>query len=398
MVTLIAACTLSAFAVAPTLVVYLQHYRHLPIATLDRLLGFGLGDLFALLALVPLAVAVRHEGLRLWRRRRWWLEGALGLGISLAMLALARGHPGVDEALVLLSFLPVLVLAFRHGWVGAAWAFAVLALLLAFGAEGVGEPLRVQGMAAVFGGTSLLLGAAATQLRAQREALAAQHAALRLAMLDQRGLAARIVALDEAGQRQVAESLHEQVAPPLHDLRTLLAMATRSGEALSDGRLVEAFRDHAWRVQDGLERALRRLQPPALGQADLRSLLADGPLWEWARDQSAHWATDLAGPLQTLPEGWKALLYRMAQAGLDHGLARGLRHFTLRLAVAPGPVGLDVLWQLDIADSRMSPLCDGGLDAIRDRALAAGGRYRCAPLSEGVRHEVRFEGVGVTGR
>lgn len=388
---LLGAAALCTFGVAPVLAVYVGAITRTSVNDLDALLAFGFGDLFGLVVLVPAALALRGNAGALWRSRRWAFEAALGVAVTLGLLSLARQRPTLDDHLLLLVFLPTVLLAFRHGWRGGAWSLAVLGLMLALGFSHHPDPLRLQVMMAVIGGSALLLGAAATQLREQRETVEAQHAALRLAMFDQRELAGRIVAMEDEGQRQVAESLHEQVAPPLQELRTLLAMAWRSGPEERDARMLETLRGHTWQVQDGLERALRRLQPPALARGDLQALLAHGPLWEWAQEQGVGWQVAIEGPLQRLPERWRAVLYRIAQAGLEQALALGATDCRLRIEARDGVGGLDLDLQLDLAGG--PPPARPGLDAIRDRTLAAGGRYRCEPRPDGCRHSVRFADI-----
>ena len=397
---LVGAGALCTFGVAPVLALYVGAISATSTTLLDPLLAFGFGDLFGVIVLAPAVIALRGDARALWRSRRWAFEAALAFAVTLGVLSVAHQRPALDDHLLLIAFLPTVVLAFRHGWRGAAGSLAVLGVLLALGFSDHAEPMRLQVMTAVIGGSALLLGAAASELREQRETVEAQHAALRLALLEQRELAGRIVALEDEGQRQVAESLHEQVAPPLQELRTLLAMAWRSGGDDRDKRMLESLRGHTWQVQDGLERALRRLQPPSLARGDLHALLAHGPLWEWAQDQGAAWSVQLDGPVQRLPERWKAAIYRIAQAGLDHGLAQGARQCRLQvLASTPaGPLGLgldlELVLDLDNAAGR-SPQSVAS-EAIRDRTLAAGGRYRAEPSAEGCRHRVHFEGIAVT--
>ena len=384
---LLAACALCTFGVAPLLALRGGGF--------DALLAFGFGDLFGLLVVAPAALTLRADPTGLWRSRRWGFEAALAAAVTLGVMSLARQRPELDEHLLLIVFLPTVVLAFRHGWRGAAWSLAGLGALLALGFSERPDPMRLQVMTAVIGGAALLLGAAASQLREQHETVEAQHAALRLSLLEQRELAGRIVALEDEGQRHVAESLHESVAPPLQELRTLLAMAWRGSGDERDARMLESLRGHTWQVQDGLERALRRLQPPSLGRGDLQALLAHGPLWEWAEEQGAGWSVHIEGPVQRLPERWKGIVYRLAQAGLEHGLAHGAKQCRLRLQATDhaGSVDLDVQFDLDHPPGASAQGL--GSEAIRDRTLAAGGRYRAEPKPDGSRHRVTFSGIDV---
>lgn len=385
---LVLAFALCTFGVAPLLA--LAHG-----GGFNAVLAFGFGDLFGLLVVAPAALTLLADPMGLWRSRRWAFESALAVAVTLGVMSLARQHPDLDEHLLLIVFLPTVVLAFRHGWRGAAWSLAGLGGLLVLGFSERPDPMRLQVMAAVIGGATLMLGAAATQLREQRETVEAQHAALRLALLEQRELAARIVALEDDGQRHVAESLAEQVAPPLQELRTLLAMAWRTTSDERDTRMLESLRGHTWQVQDGLERALRRLQPPSLGRGDLNALLTHGPLWEWAQEQGATWTVRLDGPVQRLPERWKAAVYRIAQAGLEHGLARGARECRLHLVASENQGSLDLALDLELDHPPRAGAEGFAIDAIRDRTLAAGGRYRAEPQPEGSRHHVQFADIPI---
>lgn len=395
MARLLGTWVLAASVVAPVLGAYFTHFRGLPMDGLAPLLAFGFGDLFGLVVTVPAVLALMGDAGSLWRSRRWAFEAALALVMTLGVMSLAQQRPELDEHLLLIAFLPAVVLAFRHGWRGGAWALAGLGVLLALGFSERPDPMRLQVMMAVIGGATLMLGAAATQLREQRETVEAQHAALRLALLEQRELANRIVALEDDGQRQVAESLHEQVAPPLQELRTLLAMAWRSSPDERDGRMLETLRGHTWQVQDGLERALRRLQPPSLARGDLHALLAHGPLWEWAQEQGTTWSVALDGPTQRLPERWKAAVYRIAQAGLEHGLGLGAHACRLRLVAQVTASSLDLDLELELDLPKPSAATSLVIDAIRDRTLAASGHYRAEPRPEGSRHRVRFTDIPI---
>ncbi|WP_334132927.1 hypothetical protein [Silanimonas lenta] len=387
---LLGACLLSSLLVSPVLVLNAGSTMLGSELGARRLLDFALGDYFALMVLVPFACALRAGRLGELARRQRLLELLLGLLVAIALLRLGQAQPALLPSLQLLAFVPLMLVAFRHGWVGAATALAGLGLAIAYGLTGPEVAAELHARSAVLGSAALMLGAAASQLARQREALEAQHASLRLAMLEQQSLAERIVRLEEAGQREVAEALHGRVAPPLASLRTQLAMAWQALGGQGDGRLLDSLRDQCWQVQDGLERVLRRLQPPAIDQRPLAELLAHGPLWEWAQEAGARWQAGVDPAAQTLPARWKALLYRIAQAGLQQGLAAGGRDFRLRLETRPLAGRYAVELALDI-EAPAGLAANDPIEAIRDRVTAAGGQYTARREDGCWQHRARFE-------
>jgi hypothetical protein len=99
--------------------------------------------------------------------------------------------------------------------------------------------------------------------------------------------------------------------------------------------------------------------------------------------------------MQRLPERWKGIVYRIAQAGLEHGLGLGARQCRLRLVATVHAGSLDLDIQLDLDHPPGTAATGLGSEAIRDRTLAAGGRYRAEPQPDGSRHRVTFTGIGI---
>ncbi|MFN3965278.1 MAG: MASE1 domain-containing protein, partial [Silanimonas lenta] len=313
---LLGACLLSSLLVSPVLVLNAGSTVLDSELGARRLLDFALGDYFALMVLVPFACALRAGRLGELARRQRLLELLLGLLVAIALLRLGQAQPALLPSLQLLAFVPLMLVAFRHGWVGAATALAGLGLAIAYGLTGPEVAAELHARSAVLGSAALMLGAAASQL--------------------------------------------------------------------------DSLRDQCWQVQDGLERVLRRLQPPAIDQRPLAELLAHGPLWEWAQEAGARWQAGVAPAAQTLPARWKALLYRIAQAGLQQGLAAGGRDFRLRLETRPLAGRYAVELALDI-EAPAGLAANDPIEAIRDRVTAAGGQYTARREDGCWQHRARFE-------
>ncbi len=395
MVRLLGAATLAVAMVAPVLVYHLGIANPRSNGGIDHLLSFAFGDLFALLVLVPFVLALRNGGWQDLLQKRLLLDAALATAVGAGVMTVVVRMPGLEPHLLLVMFLPIVLVAFRHGWRGAALMLFLLGLVLAFGFAEHIDPIRLQVKLVVVGIAALLLGASADHLNQQHKKLEAQHASLRIALTEQRDLASRIVALEDEGNRGVVEALHEQVMPPVQELRTLLAMAMRSSHDERESRLLESLRGHTWQVQDGLERALRRLEPPHLESGELRDLLSHGPLWERAQEQGAEWTFQVDGPLQALNGPWRSTLYRIVHAGVEQGLAMGSKRMHLKVHVQTiNAGGHRVSLLLDVSHAHgMNPI-RAAMNAVHDRTLAAGGDYRCQ-LTDGLcRHEAVFAQVG----
>ncbi len=395
MVRFLSAATLAVAMVAPVLVYHMGISNRLNAGVLDQLLSFGFGDLFAMLVVGPFALALRHGGWRDLMAKRLLLDAALATAVGAGVMTVVIRQPELEPHLLLMMFLPMVLVAFRHGWKGAALMLFAIGIVIAVGfAEDI-DPIRLQVKLVVVGIAALLLGASADHLHEQHTKLEAQHASLRIALTEQRDLASRIVALEDEGNRGVVEALHEQVMPPIHELRTLLAMAMRSSLDERESRLLESLRGHTWQVQDGLERALRRLEPPNLERGDLRDLLSHGPLWERAQEQGAEWTFHVEGPLQALNGPWRSTLYRIVQAGVEQGLAMGSKRLHLKVHVqAIEGGGHRVALTLEVGLARGMDPTGSAMNAVHDRTLAAGGDYRCQLVDGACRHEAVFAQVG----
>jgi len=238
-----------------------------------------IGNFLGMLTLVPLVVAVREA----WRStppaQRWSrlldsrlaIESVFLLGPTLCMLLWLAGHADGEstrEAARMGMFLPVIFLALRHGWQGAAigGTMASIAEVLSMnGPKDVGA-LQAEVFIAFAITTMLLMGSRITVLN-QRDA------AERIQVQEALVIARRNITIGEARLRVAAEFL-EHVREIIHvgydrmltQLRHLPAADSRQWQ-----RQASIAQDKLFQLSDGL-------YPTGWRDKDLIVALRQGPL------------------------------------------------------------------------------------------------------------------------
>lgn len=375
--------------------------------------GHLFGDLAGQLMLAPLIVLWALGSAESTRWRMLVRDGLLTL-VPTAVLTSVLLLSHEEEVIFgyLIGFAPLLYLAFRHGWVGAACGVAAMGVLLEVGfrlhpASAVQAPLQI-GLAAT-AVSALVLGAAITALRQSHALLAKRNRelsegnqALAAMTRQMRDMARRLSRLQEQGQREMAAELHDELGQAVTALATRLSLAQKRGREPEVEALLGSLRLQAQQVHESLRRVLRQLRPAVLDAYGLQRALTEGPLRELLADAGVRFETALVGEVDALDEDATTAIYRIAQEAATNCVrhARASR-FQLRLWVGRGDDRGSFRVQLDLTDdgSGMSAqaLQGGhGLTGIRTRVLALGGEYAFRTGPEGTRHEVGFV-CGVSG-
>lgn len=414
MARLLGAGLIGAVLVAPLISAF-----HGPVAYQSPGLASALGHLFGdfagqlmLAPLIVLAALGTLERVR-WRALGW--DALLSL-VPTAFLAAVLLLSHEDDVIFgyLLSFAPLLFLAFRHGWVGAAYGVAGMGLMLevAFHLHPtavIQAPLQI-GLAAT-AVCALVLGAAITALRQSHALLAERNRALldsnqALGAMtsEMRDMARRLSRLQEQGQRELAAELHDELGQAVTALATRLSLAQRRGREPETEALLGSLRLQTQQIHESLRRVLRQLRPAVLDAYGLQRALSEGPLRDLLADAGVRLETSLIGDVDALDEDATTAIYRIAQEAVTNCVRHANAHaFELRLWVGRGEGHgvFKVLLVLD-DDGTGMPVQGGGeglgLGGIRTRVLALGGEYTFRTGPDGTRHEVGFSCGGSTSR
>lgn len=366
-----------------------------------------LGNFMGMLTVAPITLVVYQSFVAAdlqWRRwllalleSRFLAEGVLGVfPVTVFLVWLGSHNPQIRAMVQMAMFLPVIFMAFRHGWQGAAVAgtLASLGIVTLMPATNDLATMQAETLVAMAISTMLLVGARMTVLtqRAEQERFDS-----RMAM----ALAHRNAALGEAQLRVTAQAL-DQLGHSIHGAFKLMLGRLHYLQPVTDDA---GYRRQAESAQEQLFLLTDSLSPAVLRERGLAGALNQGALARALHDAGIRYWCDLRGPVAVFPRELSLVMYRVvceaiSEACLTHEPADVLvkvRCGTKGRAWAV--VMIDIHW--DPARSlhvdwvtlrqRLRISATGlGREAIMDRAATYGGRLRERIMPDGKRVVVSF--------
>ena len=366
-----------------------------------------LGNYLGILTITPLTIFLHQEiALSAWTEiRRKIAQSRLALEVLCILLPTLgflvwiglNNSPGTQPRQIaqIAMFLPVVWLALRHGWHGAAvgGTAASVAILALMPHRYDNETIQAEIVIAFVISTMLLMGAriAALDRRAKSE-----RTDLHLAL----SLAQRNVQLGEMQLRMTSQTL-EQIGLAVHSVYMMMTNRLRLPHTEADDRNYQNLALHA---KDQLFGLADSLYPVAWQEKGLSSALREGYIPRALDRAGVRYWCDLFGPLNCLSSGLQLSTYRLvcdaiAEAcgkksvteigvHLRCGEHHGRRWVVLRLAFKAGPTNLaSVQWGQLLP--QVIPAGSGrGFQGIEDRAATFEGRARERALPDGRRISV----------
>jgi glucose-6-phosphate-specific signal transduction histidine kinase len=370
------------------------HYDHLAAQWL-------LGNFLGILALVPTVLvihsAVREQG---WRsvlvkmtESRAVLESAcFALPAFAVLMWIGFSSPNLRGMAQVAMFLPVVWLALRHGWKGAAWggtaaSFALIGLMPQSYDHAT---IQAEVVIAFAISTMLLVGGRIEVLdrRAERE-----RQEVRMAL----ALAQRNVNLGEMQLRMTAQALEQARETVRVGYSVLLGRLRHLQPAIDDG----GYQRAALLAQDQLFGISDSLHPVAWRERGLPAALREGAVARMLDRAGIRYWCELQGPLSCLSATVHLALYRMVCEAISEGCGnkdvsdicvrirsgdrQGRRWVVVSIVFQANAARLPhVRWE-DLLPRLVRTTSGIGLKAIRDRAATFEGYARDKILPGGRR-------------
>lgn len=275
-----------------------------------------LGNFMGVLTVTPLAL-VLHQGFLASRPGDRWhalFDSRLFLETVFAVIPVLLflgwvGHsvPHAREVAQMAMFLPVIIMAMRHGWRGAAAAgtMASIGIVVLMPATNDHATLQAETLVALAISTMLLVGARVAVL--DRRA-AVHQADVRMAL----ALAQRNVHLGEAQMRATAQAL-DQLRDSLHGVFNLMLGRLRHLQPVVDDA---GYRRHAELAQEQLFRLTDTLQPILPRERGLSVALVQGALPRLLNEAGVKYWCDLRGPVSFFARSLQLAVYRIVSEAI----------------------------------------------------------------------------------
>jgi two-component system, NarL family, sensor histidine kinase FusK len=360
-----------------------------------------LGNFLGILTVTPLVLAVQQSlrGLD-WNalqkklsESRLLFESVLLLVPALAFLIWVGLHAEPARAIVQMAmFLPVVWLALRHGWKGAAvgGTTASIAIMILMPASNDHNTLEAEVVVAFAISTMLLVGARIALLdrRVQQERMD-----VRMAL----ALAQRNVNLGEMQLRMTSQAL-EQIRETVQSACTVMIDRLRYLQPAIDER---GYHRQVLVAQDQIHRLADSLYPRNWQDRGLPAVLREGALPRVLDEAGVAYWCDIKGPIGGLSPPIHLTIYRVVcEAVADicaersvsaisiHvrcGRGKGRQFAVLRIDAHAHPARLARIRWDELMPRVLRSSSGLGLQAIRDRAATYEGLARDRVLHDGRR-------------
>jgi len=363
---------------------------------------YFIGSYLGILTVTPLAL-LGYQKLagKKWRELQSGIENSrlvfesvcLGLPVLAFLLWIgfsAPPHSLARQMAQVAMFLPVVWLAFRHGWQGAAagGAAASCAVMLLMPERSDPMTIQAESILSFAISTMLIMGARIGSLDKHVEQ---ERIDVRTALV----LAQRNVYLGEMQLRMTSQAL-EQIKENVQAGFAMMIGRLRHLQPAIDDR---GYQRHALVAQDQLGRLVDSLYPVALREKGLPSALREGVLPQMINEAGVVYSCDLRGPISKLSHTLRITIYRVTwEAVADACMKKNVSDIRIHVRVVErqGRIGVLIVARFRAYPAQLALVDWGelvprlvrgssglGLRAVRDRAAVFEGRMRIRSITSG---------------
>ncbi|MBD8897713.1 MASE1 domain-containing protein [Rhodanobacter sp. DHG33] len=284
-----------------------------------------LGNFMGVLTVAPIALVIYQSFAAANFRWRHWLHGLLGsrfllesmlgvLPLVAFLVWLGLRDPQIRAMAQMAMFVPVIFMAFRYGWQGAAVAgtLASLGIVTLMPATNDRITMQAETLVAMAVSTMLLVGA---RMAALNRWVEQERFDSRMAM----ALAQRNAALGEAQLQITAQALN-QFRSLSHGIFNKMPKKERQTLHVVDG---SGYRRDVEQAQEQLFLLTDSLDPSMLHERGLAGALSQGALARTLHEGGIKYWCDLRGPASVLSQTMNLAVYRVvceavAEACIKH--------------------------------------------------------------------------------
>lgn len=282
-------------------------------------LNMTLGDLTGSLFITPFIILCANS-----YHRAFSLEGGVKLIITvtvftLLMLSIYLLRPDIYSLLRLASLLPIIWFSYHFGITGAIFGAAAangLIILEASITQDATNTYISQLFILTNAATSLLLGAAAAELRQKNNMLTLTNIELRAQLEKNQQLAIKMVNVQESERKYLSQELHDELGQNLTAFKTDLAVLTSMTDQ-SVSAIVTTLKQNANSMYDSVYHLMHYLRPRELDELGLAKALSQGKFKSLMHKEKVRYITHLCLN-EAIRDEHQIAIYRICQEAITN--------------------------------------------------------------------------------
>ncbi|WP_448567350.1 MASE1 domain-containing sensor histidine kinase [Thalassotalea ganghwensis] len=394
---------LGALLTASILVTSLVFQEQIPKEQLvTTVMSFMLGDFVGVLLVAPICYALAQVIQSKVKINYRYLSKVVLLSvltIATATLVLLT-QPSTGYYIKLLAFIPIVLFAYKHGWIGATASIVAvnsLIVVASFVTNDFGNMLEKQLYLIAMSMTGLLLGAAMSEQKMLNITLQDKNTALSKAndeLLNQlkknQQLAQKVVTIQEDERKVLSRELHDEIGQNITALKTNLSAVKQLSNSPSITPILDSINNIADATYSSAYNMMHWLRPRILDDLGFEKALTHDNFVQLLANAGINYIPTLNGNLDSINEDIKIAVYRITQECINnsvkHSKASNLwldlsvNKANIKLRIKDDGIGFDTKEQKQGL----------GIQGIEDRVMALAGRYTLLSNEEGTEHFINF--------
>ena len=394
---------LGALLTASVLVSSLVFYDQIPKEQhLTTILSFMLGDFVGVLLIVPIFYALNQVVTGKVTINYKQLGKVLflsSIAITAAIILLLT-QSNTAYYVKLLAFIPIVLFAYRHGWLGATISIVAVNILIvvtSFVTSDFGNMLEKQLYLIAISMTGLLLGAAMSEqtvlnltLQSKNKALSTANNELVAQLKKNQQLAQKVVTIQEDERKLLSRELHDEIGQNITALKTNLNVVRQLADTPNVTPILDSINNIADATYSSAYNMMHWLRPRVLDDLGFEKALTNDSFVQLLANAGIDYTPTLEGDLDLLSEDLKIAIYRITQECINNAVKYSqATHLQLNLSVKQACIEL-CIEDNGIGFDTKQDKQGLGLQGIDDRVTALAGSYNLYSTTQGTKHSIRF--------
>jgi len=366
------------------------------------ILSFTLGDFVGVLLVMPVCYAIKQlvskkVAINFANLAKTLLFTCIAISGAVFLLLT---QPDTAYYVKLLAFIPIVLFAYKYGWLGAITsiiAVNILIVVASFITNDFGNMLEKQLYLIAMSLTGLLLGAAMSEqktlngtLKDKNKALSNANSQLVNQLKKNQQLAQKVVTIQEDERKLLSRELHDEIGQNITALKTNLNVVKQLSNSSNVAPILDSIDNIADATYSSAYNMMHWLRPRVLDDLGIEQALTNESFSQLLANAGIKYVPSIKGDIDTLNEDLKIAVYRITQECINNAVKYShASNLWLNLFISKTSIELQI--EDDGQGFNITEHKQGfGLQGIEDRVMALAGTYKLSSDEAGTKLLITF--------